>query len=446
MSLLLPPGRIACGTKGKFFVNGYAEAGFWANEYGQKTQYQYYDWDTSRHNEGAWRGNDPAGDAGFLYNTANTGVQLNQFYISAGKSVNGRNGWDFGGTVDFTFGTDASMVQATGLEVDPRHDTQGWGTGDYYSAFAQAYFEAEYKKWNVKVGKFYAPFGSEGYKSTDRFFYTLADTWGNVPATASGAYATYTVNKNLSVYGGWVKPDNFFRDSSDSRNNAFLGGANWQYGKLGLAYALAIGEDSAADFGSDYSWLINMPHSSDFNYFVQSFVATYQVNKKLKYTFDWTLYNDVYKESYANTQYGLANLRNTNSAYAISQSLIYEYNKKWAFGVRFGWYHDGNGSYYHDQDPATNLLVPGDYWTRNNQNRDRYDISLGANWTPTKWLLIKPEIRYDIIDNVQEEYIEHGYGPEATTKTSARGIANYDKSGVPQKEQLSGGISAIVKF
>ncbi|GHT35734.1 hypothetical protein FACS189427_05710 [Planctomycetales bacterium] len=440
------PCEPVCGSKGKWFVTGHLEVGFWANEYGQKTWYDPAD--TTRHNLGAWRGNDPDGDAEFLYNTKTTGAQLNQLYISAGKSVDGRHGWDFGGTADFTFGTDASMVQATGLEIDPLRDKEGWGTGDYYSAFAQAYFEAEYKKWNIKAGKFYAPFGSEGYKSTDRFFYTLADTWGVVPATASGAYATYTVNKNLSVYGGWVKPDNFFRDSSTSRSNAFLGGANWQYGKLGLAYALAFGEDSAADVDAPFG-LSGLPHSSDFNYFVQSFVATYQVNKKLKYTFDWTLYNDVYKGSYANTpSYGSANLRNTNSKYAISQSLIYEYNKKWAFGARFGWSHEGSGEFYHDEDP--NAWDAGNYWYTKNNNSDRYDISLGANWTPRKWLLIKPEIRYDIVDNNQSDGVNHTVGPETPYKTSTRGVANYAKpgtsNGTPKKDQLSGGVSAIVKF
>ncbi|MDR2116226.1 MAG: porin [Planctomycetaceae bacterium] len=391
------PCEAICGTKkSKWFVTGYLEAGIFANEYGNKNFYLHGGhhpvFGSHSHNHvlyGNGGGYSPHPDATSLkplQNVSNTGLQVNQLYVSVGKSVDGSHGWDFGGTVDFTFGTDASMVQAAGLEYNTGH-LDSWGTGDYYSAFAQAYFEAAYKKWNVKVGKFYAPFGSNGYQSTSRFFYSLADTFAFVPATAGGAYATYTVNDELTVYGGWVQPDQF---GETSHNNAFLGGAIWQVSKrLNVHYALGIGKN-------DYQ-------GADTDYFVNSLVTTYQINKKWKYIFDWSLANYTDNTNKADPHSG---------TYGINNELIYQYNSKWAFGARAGWTH-GYSS--------------GD---------NKYTFSLGANWTPTKWLLIKPELRYDKYEDATPFNIR-------VKRDGEKYIT--DKSLV-KNDQLSGGISAIVKF
>jgi hypothetical protein len=381
------PCEAICGTKkSKWFVNGYLEAGFFATEYGQKNVY-YPKTPGYSHNNVAY------GNGGYsfpfwgatykpLQNVSNTGGQLNQLYLSVGKSVDGKHGWDFGGTVDFTFGTDAGLVQSAGLEYSAGHGPDSWGTGDYYSAFAQAYFEAAYKKWNVKVGKVYAPFGSNGYQSTSRFFYSLADTFAFVPATALGAYATYTVNDKLSVYGGWVQPDQF---GETSDNNAFLGGAIWQVSKrLNVHYALGIGK--------------NDQDNADTDYFVNSLVATYQLNKKWKYIFDWSLAN--YTAGATNDHTG---------TYGINNELIYQYNSKWAFGVRAGWVHE-----YSSAD-------------------NKYTFSVGANWTPTKWLLVKPELRYDKYE-------------DATPFNVVNDAGWWRAPEFWKNDQFSGGISAIVKF
>ena len=52
-----------------------------------------------------------------------------------------------------------------------------------------------------------------------------------------------------------------------------------------------------------------------------------------------------------------------------------------------------------------------------------YTIGVGANWTPTKWLIVKPEVRYDWTK-------DH--------KTAFNSGAN--------SYQTSGGVSAVVKF
>jgi len=362
-----------CGTKaGKWFLTGHIDAGFFANAHGQKSVYN-----------GGYRGlSDDSGNTAWLQNTRLTGAQINQVYLSLGKSVDGKRGLDIGGTVDFTWGSDAYIAQSAGLETETGRLTN-WGTGDYYAAFAQAYAEIEYHRWNVKIGKFYAPFGIGGYKSTDNFFYTWDPNKGIAPTTAGGAYATYTVNDRLSVLGGWVMPDEI---GDTSKNNAVLGGILWSPTKrLDLAYTFAAGADTR---GTD-----------DIDYFIHSLVANVQISKRLKYVFDWT-YNHS-KETGDNTD-----------VYGLNNEIIYQFNKKWSFGTRFGMLGGNLPAYF----------VPNLFGTPDKV--EWYNVSLGANWTPNKWLTVKPEVRYDWTD-----------------KTAVT-IFNDSSS----TYQLSGGVSAVVKF
>jgi hypothetical protein len=421
------PCEAICGTKkSKWFVTGFLEAGFFANEYGQKNLYypksSGYSHNNVAYGNGGWSYPVLGATDKPLQNVSNTGGQLNQLYVSVGKSVDGSHGWDFGGTVDFTFGTDAALVQSNGLEYGAGHGNDSWGTGDYYSAFAQAYFEAAYKKWNIKAGKFYAPFGSNGYTSTSRFFYSLADTFAFVPATATGAYATYSVNDKLAVYAGWVQPDQFGETADD---NAFLGGIVLQATKrLNLHYAFAIGRNTDQVVGSGYK--------NDINYFVNSLVATYKY-KKWTYIFDWSLqnanddfdYGPLYGENYGDE-------KGRQMWYGINNELIYQINSKWAVGFRAGWAH--NGTSYHDED--TDYTDGYFNWQKTN----KYTFSVGANWTPTKWLLVKPELRYDKFEKGKGERSTLGGGSSSYTTANTY----FDRG--TKRDQLSGGVSAIVKF
>ena len=384
-----------CGTKaGKWFLNGHMEAGFFANAHGNRAQYDGPGFtgglnDIERPYDGL------SGNTELLQNTRLTGAQINQVYISMGKSVDGRRGLDIGGTVDFTWGSDAYMVQARGLEYAAGHGTSDggrWGTGDYFAAFAQAYIEAEYGRWNVKAGKFYAPFGIDSYKSTDNFFYSWSPTMIIAPTFGGGAYATYTVNNRLAVMGGWVMPDGI---GESSHYNCVLGGFDFQAAKrLNLRYAFAAGKNK---------YDLN-PNIGDI--FVNSFTLTSQINKRLRYVFDWTYLNN----KVAGTD---------TSSYALMNELIYQYNKRWAFGTRFGVLRVGK-------------LLGGAVYafsTGGDETTDWSTVSLGANWTPNKWLVVKPELRYDWTNNPQAAVFKYD-----GTSSSTKGY------------QFSGGVSAVVKF
>ena len=343
---------VACGSgAGKWFVNGHLEAGFYANEYGRTCAGTH-------------------GNSDLLMNTRHTGVQGNQLYLSAGKKVDGRCGLDVGGTIDATWGADAWLVQSRGLERTAK-DPHGWGSRDYYGAIAQAYIEAEYGRWNVKAGKFFAPFGSCSYKSTDNFFYSWASTEMIAPQTAGGAYATYKVNNQLSVMSGWITPGEI---GYGTKYNGGLGGVNWQAtSRLNVFYVFAYAENN---------------YVASTEEFYHTLLTTFQYSKRLKFAFDWTVLN-------------VKQGNRTAAGYGINNEIIYCLNKDWSLGGRFGFVSDN--------------FMTGSEW---------YTVALGMNWTPTQWLTVKPEIRYDW-----------------TTNPGVTAFNQYSN-----KDQFSGGMSAVVKF
>ena len=360
---------VTCGTStGKWFVNGHLEAGFYANEYGQTC--------------GAWHGNSP-----LLLNTMHTGAQGNQLYIAGGKKVDGRKGLDVGGTVSATWGSDAWIVQTRGLEVTAK-DPHGWGSRDYYGAIDQAYMEAEYGRWNVKAGKIHAPFGSSRYTATDNFFYSWASTAAIAPHVAGGAYATYKVNNQLSVMSGWITPGEI---GYGTKYNGGLGGVNWQAtSKLNVFYVFTYAENK---------------YGAPTEEFYHTLLTTYQYSKRLKFVFEWTFVNI---KGYAGGGHGIRPDQDEDgggkiaAGYGINNEVIYCLNKNWSLGGRFGLLSD-------------NGFATGSEW---------YTVALGANWTPNKWLTVKPELRYDWTTNP--------------------GISAFN--GGRSKDQFAGGMSAVVKF
>jgi len=384
-----------CGPKlGKWFINGHIEAGLFANGHGQKSLYR------SDGDEGLGRGAcDASGNTDFLMNTRLTGGSVNQIYISMGKSVDGRRGLDFGGTVDFTWGSDAYLVQARGMEFGAGHGNPNpegpegrWGSGDYFAAFAQAYAEVAYDRWNIMAGKFYAPFGIDNYKSTDNFFYSWSPTKSIAPTMGGGALAFYRASDRLTLLGGWIMPEEV---GESSKNNFVAGGFIWAPGKnLNVRYVFATGENR-------YSGNI---FAGNYDSYVHSLTTTYQINKKWKNVLDWT-----YIQVRGDGPRNFTNEGHNLYSYALMNVLTYQHNSKWAFGTRFGVLND-NGF-------GTGRFSGKSEW---------YSVSLGANWTPYKRLTIKPEVRYDWVEGSGEAF-KPFKGKESTY-------------------QVSGGLSAVLKF
>jgi hypothetical protein len=139
-------------------------------------------------------------------------LQFNQGYLVVERPVNTECcGWDLGGRIDLLYGSDYRFTLARGLDAEDDF-TSRWHSGRFYGlAMPQAYAEIAVDEVSVKAGHFYTIIGYEVVTAPDNFFYSRAYTmqYGE-PFTHTGALATWTPNKQLSVMaGGTLGWDNF---------------------------------------------------------------------------------------------------------------------------------------------------------------------------------------------------------------------------------------------
>jgi len=206
---------------------GWLDGGFMANQYGQKDAYINGILDPE------------SGNTGHLKNVKHSSLQMNQLWVYAEKQRD-RRGLDVGGRVDFMYGVDGRHFQAYGLD---RSSSTGkrWGDGDYYASLPQMYAEVGYRNLSVKVGKFFTVMGLDSSCAPNRFFYSTSFE-NQTYIDFGGVLATWDVNKDFSVFGGWVNGEERF--FTDGQHNAFLGGFNWKFGsRLRFDYSLLAGKD-----------------------------------------------------------------------------------------------------------------------------------------------------------------------------------------------------------
>ncbi|MGL4941605.1 MAG: outer membrane beta-barrel protein [Thermoguttaceae bacterium] len=399
-----------CGHEAKhspYFWGAWVESGFWANEYGRGNTYD---------NHGRWE--TVSGNTSVLQNVRMTDVQMNQMVLNFGKKIDHHKRFDIGGRTDVMFGTDAVLLQSSGLESAPlrdvlNHHEWNWQTGDYATALTQAYAEIGFGKLSVKLGKMLSKISSESPYSTERFFYSLSDTYAMTPHTLGGVVASYEVAENLEAFGGWTQgyrshllfkalgthgsTDMFF---DSDKNNAFYGGLEYKLGhRAKFLYTLLVGRDTEFEGVA----ALNNVTLGKRNMFVNGLVGEFELNERWSYKIEWVLRSDTLGVEEGGHHANLA-----TGAYGISNELLYKLNKRLAIGGRAEWGYD----YEYEWNEENHLHRGAD---------DKYAFSLAANWKPMKSLLVKPEIRFD-------EYSHEQRFNDDTRRT-----------------QFSGGVSVVVK-
>ena len=161
--------------------------------------------------------------------------------------------WDFGGRIDYMFGTDGPLTQAFG----DRTWDYGWNSSTfggqplYGSAIPQAYADVTYGNFKLRAGHFYTPIGYETVAATGNFFYShsYVHTYGE-PFTNTGVLASQRMNEKLTVYAGWVDGwDGGFENKNDA--SMFLGGLTYKLSeRLNLAWYCTFGYN-----GDGYAFL-----------------------------------------------------------------------------------------------------------------------------------------------------------------------------------------------
>jgi hypothetical protein len=268
--------------------------------------------------------------------------------------------WDWGGRVDYVFGTDGPMTQTFG----DRSWDYGWNSSSlggqplYGSAVPQAYADATYGNFKIRAGHFYTPLGYEGVAATGNFFYShsYVHTYGE-PFTNTGVIASQILSEKLTVSGGWL---NGWDNGFDNMNHGsmFLGGLNYK-----LTDCTDITWNFTWGYNGDGTAYRNAPTG---NLFAQSLVLKHQITSRWSY---------VFQTDYAEN-YDLAG--GANAWYGINQYLFYKVCDTWGFGGRMEWFRDDDGV----------RVVPGN-------SGNYYEMATGINWKPHANIMVRPELRYD---------------------------------------------------
>lgn len=300
-----------------------------------------------------------------LFNSRKNELQLHQAWLFAEKAIDTTDGFDIGGRIDYVYGTDSQDTQAFGIDND--HWDNGWDNGpDYGHALPQVYGEFGYGDLTAKVGHFYTIIGYEVVQATGNFFYSHAYTmYNSEPFTHTGALLTYSMSDDIDIYGGYVMGwDSGFEDNGDT----VIGGSAVQ-----LTDDVSVTSTFVAGrFGEG---------ASDERGIMSSTVAQIQLTEKLSYVFQTDLLDS---EDAAG-----ATVRDT---FGINQYLFRTINDCVAYGARFEWWNvdaDSQGFLGDNAIPAA--ITANDF--------NVYALTLGANFRPHANVTIRPEIRWDWVDN-----------------------------------------------
>jgi len=314
-------------------------------------------------------------------------VRLQQLYgILEKKADNGGCGSAWGARMDLLYGTDYIFTQATGLET---HDdgTNKWNSQSpnipgafamYGLAMPQAYVEYAYNDVSLKAGHFYAPVGYQVVPASGNFFITQPYTFQyGEPFTMTGLLATWKYSDQLTfqagVINGWDKFD------AESDRAGFIGTFTYtpDHGAYTIFNATVIGDED----GTTPPFLGQR--------FLNTFVFTYNVTQNWQYV----LQNDI------GNQKNAVGPGVDGEWYGINQYLFYTVNECWKLGARGEWFRDDDGVRLQSAPirlgGAANVGAVG---LPASAAGNYYEMALGANWTPSSNLTIRPELRWDWSD------------------------------------------------
>ncbi|MGR8934424.1 MAG: porin [Gammaproteobacteria bacterium] len=338
-------------------------------------------------------------------------LQMNQFYLFLEKAVNvNGDSFDFGGRVDFMYGTDAIFTQAYGSwPFDPgtgavakrghwdlhitSHEDRFYGI-----ALPQAYAEFNLPFGNgidIKAGHFYTIIGYEVVTAPDNFFITKPYTmqYGE-PFTHTGILASYTFNDNWSASAGAVTGGNTggWDGSWDSGvgNWAFLGGVTWTSDDTNTSLTLSSTAGERSETSSDAWAMYSLVGKHNF---------TDQLHFIIQHDNGWA--DNVI------TGNGLTSGRGNEDArwYGINTYLLYDVNDKVSAGIRGEWFRDHNG--FKVLGPGRciaattatdNFACGADYGNYTWEGSNYYAVTAGMSYKPANWLTLRPNLRYDWTD------------------------------------------------
>ena len=312
-------------------------------------------------NVGGWFSAGYHEESNDLFNSHPDGFNLHQGWLFVEKVAEaGPNGGPgFGFRIDGVYGVDGPDTQSFG-NSGPTFDlgngfTRGAGFG---WAIPQAYGEVAWNNWNVKVGHFYTLVGYEVVTAPDNFFYSHSITsFNSEPFTHTGAIASYSINDDTTLYGGWTAGWDSGFDFAAGSN--FLGGFSRQINDdVAFTYITTFGDFGARSAGNDdaysHSLVLDMALTDNLQYIVQS---------------------------------DLLRIGSTGEDnVGLNQYWIYNINDCTAFGTRMEWWKG---------DGVTGYAPHGGILPAGGGSHSYYAATFGVNRRLNPNLTIRPEYRVD---------------------------------------------------
>jgi len=276
-------------------------------------------------------------------------VQLHQAWVYAEKvAENCGCGWDWGFRLDYVYGTDGQDTQAFGSE--PGNWDTSWDNGGFYgSALPQLYGEVAYNDLKVKAGHFFTPAGYERVQAPENFFYSRSISSVFAPYTHTGFLAEYALSDRTTLYGGWATgwDTGFDQNGGDM----YITGFGFELNECtSLTYMAMTG---------DFGFVVPGPGSDQTGYF-HSLILDRQMSDRMNY---------VLESNYLDN----GQLAPFGQVLTVNQYLFYTLNCRWALGGRF------------------------EYVNFAAANIDYSEVTFGANYRPHSNVVIRPEMRVDVL-------------------------------------------------
>lgn len=303
-------------------------------------------------------------------NDRSNDYQLNQLWLYAVKPTNTRGcGWDIGGRIDMTYGTDWRYGIGYGLENRINSEDQLYGL-----CIPQMYAEVAYNNIKVRGGRFAGLLGYEQVPSPANFFYSHSYTMCYTePQLVTGVMADAQLNRNWLIQAGFTQ--GWFMWEDVNKYKDFMGAVTWTSNdkRTSLKYALTNGRQDG------------LAQNTGKNWFAYDLVFQHQVSCRMKY---------VLQHNYGVADNVVPQTGNDAEWYSLCQYLEYKLSPKWAAGIRFEWMRDDDG--FRVGGPASNPDFPNlRSWQGVGYAGNFYECTIGLNWRPSKNFVVRPECRWD---------------------------------------------------
>ena len=300
-----------------------------------------------------------------IFNDRANDYQLNQFWIHAGRPVRtDGEGFDLGGRVDLTYGTDSHFTTSNGLE-------NRWNASDspMQLAMPQVYAEVALRRFSMIMGHYLTPIGYEYTPAAPNFFYSHSYNFNFEPGTFTGTLATYQVTDQFQLNAGFQRGAQQWIPSDPGNNRlGVVAGGLWSSRDKQLTVQFAM---SASRLGPSGIYRNN----------TYALVVQWHITDRLHWVFEQAGYQSL---GHMLPESGLS--EDNDRRYGTCQYLFYTIDDAWKAGLRFSW----NGYCEMQRQAATGQ--------RDVENYNIYSLTCGLNWLPCPALVVRPEIRWDWSD------------------------------------------------